>query len=509
MTDDPAEKLLCKLLIHNKVLEKSEIKKILSERENWDGATLPEHLLNSGTIKQSVCDKAIKFVESKGESFEPVVVEQEEEEEPLELDVADDIADGLSIQEAEEPSMVSGDEDEASVLPNEYAEPEVDTNADSSEAETNSDDLEDSEDEDECLIPSNICQPKGEGKKLIKLLMKAREDDCSDLHISPETPAFLRKNGSITRVDENELSPSACEAMLLDCLTEFQKEKLKRELQLDFSLELPDGGRFRSNIVKQRTGWAGCFRIVAKEPPSIESLNLPKQIKQLTEYPTGLVLITGPMGSGKTTTLAAMIDMINEKRKDHIITLEDPIEFRQHGKNCQVSQRSLGTHTLSYANALKGALRQDPDVILVGELRDLETISIAITAAETGHLVLGSLHTKSADRTIDRIVGVFPPDQQAQIRVMVAESFRGIVCQQLVPKADGSGRALASEVLMSNTGVRKMIVDNRTFMLDSAMQTGKNQGMVRMDDSIEELYNKKIITKEVAKLYHRNPAKIN
>ena len=204
-----------------------------------------------------------------------------------------------------------------------------------------------------------------------------------------------------------------------------------------------------------------------------------------------------------------MIDMINEKRKDHIITLEDPIEFRQHGKNCQVSQRSLGTHTLSYANALKGALRQDPDVILVGELRDLETISIAITAAETGHLVLASLHTKSADRTIDRIVGVFPPDQQAQIRVMVAESFRGIVCQQLVPKADGSGRALAIEVLMSNTGVRKMIVDNRTYMLDSAMQTGKKQGMIRMDDSIEQLYSDKVITKEVAKLFHRNPNKIN
>jgi len=504
MTDDPAEKLLCKLLIHNKVLEKAEIKKVLLNRENWDGATLPEHLLKSGTIKQSVHDKAIKFVESKGESFAAVVVE-ESEEEPLELDVIDEIGDGLAIQESEEPAMLSDDHDDSAILPNEYEEPEVDTNAVTSEPEVSSAITE----SDESLIPSNICEPRGEGKKLITLLMKAREDDCSDLHISPETPAFVRKNGDITRVDEKTLSPSDCEAMLFDCLTEFQKEKLKNELQLDFSLELPDGGRFRSNIVRQRTGWTGCFRIVAKEPPSIESMNLPKQIKQLTEYPTGLVLITGPMGSGKTTTLAAMIDMINEKRKDHIITLEDPIEFRQHGKNCQVSQRSLGTHTLSYANALKGALRQDPDVILVGELRDLETISIAITAAETGHLVLASLHTKSADRTIDRIVGVFPPDQQAQIRVMVAESFRGIVCQQLVPKADGSGRALAIEVLMSNTGVRKMIVDNRTYMLDSAMQTGKKQGMIRMDDSIEQLYSDKVITKEVAKLFHRNPNKIN
>jgi len=219
--------------------------------------------------------------------------------------------------------------------------------------------------------------------------------------------------------------------------------------------------------------------------------------------------VTGPMGCGKTTTLAAMIDIINSSRKDHIITVEDPVEFRHPSKSCQVSQRTLGSHTLSFANALKGALRQDPDVIMIGELRDLETISIAITAAETGHLVLGSLHTNSAERTIDRLVTSFPPDQQAQIRVMIADSFRGIVCQQLLPRADGNGVVMAFEVLMNNTSVRKMIVDNRTFQLESVLQTGKKQGMIRMDDSILDLLQKNLITEETAKSYLRNPGALN
>ena len=214
------------------------------------------------------------------------------------------------------------------------------------------------------------------------------------------------------------------------------------------------------------------------------------------------------MGCGKTTTLAAMVDLINMSRKDHIITMEDPIEYRIEGKGCQVTQRGLGSHTLSFANALKGALRQDPDVIMVGEMRDIETISLAISAAETGHLVLGSMHTSSADRTVDRIISSFPPDQQAQIRVMIADSIRGIVCQQLLPRKDGKGAVLALEILMNNISVRKAIVDNRTFQLDSIIQTGKKQGMVRMDDSIVNLLNQDLITRETAEAFVRNPANL-
>lgn len=509
MTDDPAEKLLCKLLIHNKVLSKADIKSILGTRSSWGGKNLPDYLIESDKVKQAVVDKSVAFVEGKGQSFQPSQITEEEDDEPLELDVADDIAEAAHNGETlEEEEFAVQESEEASAENHVYEEPEVSEPEAVSEP-ANPSASESEEDDGESLIPTRACKPQNEGKKLIAHLIKAKENNCSDLHVTPGTPIFVRDKGDITRVDDIMMTPSSAKAMLFDVLTENQRKKCSEDLQLDFSLELEDGSRFRANICQQRTGWVGSFRIVAKEPPSFEELNLPEQVKLLTEYPTGLVLVTGPMGAGKTTTLAAMVDMINKSRKDHIITLEDPIEFRQYAKNCQVSQRSLGSHTLSYANALKGALRQDPDVILVGELRDLETISIAISAAETGHLVLGSLHTSSADRTIDRIVGVFPPDQQAQIRVMVAESFRGIVCQQLVPKADGSGRALALEILMSNTSVRKMIVDNRTFMLDSAMQTGKNQGMVRMDDSILELVKKKVVTKEVAKRFMRNTDALN
>jgi twitching motility protein PilT len=277
---------------------------------------------------------------------------------------------------------------------------------------------------------------------------------------------------------------------------------------LDFALETPDGSRFRSNIVKERKGWAACFRLISNHPPSFKDLKLPGIVQTLTEYATGLVLISGPMGSGKTTTMAAMIDVINANRKDHIITMEDPIEYRIPGKACQVTQRGLGNHTVSFANALKGALRQDPDVIMVGELRDLETMSLAMSAAETGHLVLASLHTNSAERTVDRLVSAFPPDQQSQVRVMLSESLRGVLCQQLLPTADGSGSVLALEVLVNNTSVKKCIVDNKTFQLDSIIQTGKKQGMVRMDDAIASLLQNGEITRETAESYVRNVANL-
>jgi len=470
MSSNKAEQMFCVLLVRNKLCEESKLTEVLNDRPMWSELNFPDELVQRGALKQAVCDKVRGAVEGKGLSF------------PMALD---------------DPAPPSLDEPAPASL---EATPDDTPASPSAPIETTSPIPENSQ-----LVPTLIANPKGPGKQLITWLKQARKDDASDLHISLNFPVLMRKNGEMIRLKTPELTPDETEGILFDVLLPAQKDKCLADLQLDFSLVLDDGSRFRSNIVKERLGWVGSFRIVPDKIPTLEQLGLPKQVKTLTEYPTGLVLITGPMGCGKTTTLAAMVDIINAGRKDHIITVEDPVEFRHPSKGCQVSQRTLGSHTLSFANALKGALRQDPDVIMIGELRDLETISIAITAAETGHLVLGSLHTNSAERTIDRLVTSFPPDQQAQIRVMIADSFRGIVCQQLLPRADGNGVVMAYEILANNTSVRKMIVDNRTFQLESVLQTGKKQGMIRMDDSILDLLQKGLITEETAKIYMRNP----
>ena len=459
--------MFCKLVVHNELIDQAILNEVIKSRPNWKTQTLPEELLEKKLLKAGHIEKVKKAVLAKGYEF-PQKVADPKTELPKVSSPAN-LADTSAFQKLEK-----------NLFPVENPQ----------------------------LLPSTACNPSGPGKELIKLLEVARSKEASDLHIAAGAPAFYRAHGVIERLETETYTPEQTFSMLTDILLPEQKEKLLKDLQLDFSLELADGSRYRSNIVKERVGWAGCFRIVASNPPTFKELDLPEPLKLLTEYPTGLVLVTGPMGCGKTTTLAAMVDMINEKRKDHIITVEDPIEIRFPGKGCQVTQRSLGSHTLSFANSLKGALRQDPDVIMIGEMRDLETISIAITAAETGHLVLGSMHTSSADRTIDRIIASFPPDQQAQIRVMIADSIRGVVCQQLLPRADGNGAVMAVEILMNNISVRKCIVDNRTFQLDSIIQTGKKQGMIRMDDSIVDLLNKGIITRETAEIYIRNPANL-
>jgi len=462
--ESKAEKMFCRLVVHNKLIEQSALDQVLSSRSSWKADLLPDELLHRKLIKGGHLEKVKKAV----------------------------LAKGLKFPAPAKAKPVSAAETKENTAP---AKPK--------KSHVNLFPVENPQ-----LLPSHQCAPEKDGRTLVKLLNKARDKGASDLHITVGAPAFYRAHGIIERMDTPVFTDEQTLSMLTDVLLPEQKEKLFNDLQLDFSLELPDGSRFRSNIVKERVGWAGCFRIVANKPPSFKDLDLPEPLKLLTEYPTGLVLVTGPMGSGKTTTLAAMVDLINMSRKDHIITVEDPIEYRIKGKGCQVTQRGLGAHTLSFANSLKGALRQDPDVIMIGEMRDLDTISIAITAAETGHLVFGSMHTSSADRTIDRIISSFPPDQQAQIRVMIADSIRGVVCQQLLPRADGKGAVLALEILMNNISVRKCIIDNRTFQLDSIIQTGKKQGMIRMDDSILDLLNKGLITRETAKTYIRNPANL-
>jgi twitching motility protein PilT len=257
-------------------------------------------------------------------------------------------------------------------------------------------------------------------------------------------------------------------------------------------------GRYRASVVRQRLGTDIVFRVINTHLRTMDELGLPQHLKLLTRFHNGLILVTGSVGSGKSTTLAALIEQINIERREHIITLEDPIEYVFEPKNCHITQREVHTHTLSFSAALRGALREDPDVIMVGEMRDLETISLAITASETGHLVLGTLHTGTAARTLDRVLDVFPPDQQDQIRIMVSESLRGVISQQLIPRADGGGRVLALETLTNTPAVSNVIREARTYMLPGIIQTGKKQGMQLMDDALMELYHDRLISAEEA-----------
>jgi twitching motility protein PilT len=282
--------------------------------------------------------------------------------------------------------------------------------------------------------------------------------------------------------------------------------RLEDKGDVDFAYHNEEG-RFRASVVKQRLGLDMVFRIINTQIKSMEEINLPvEHLTPLTRYHNGLILVTGSVGSGKSTTLAAMIDFINQDREDHILTLEDPIEYVFESKGCQVNQREVHLHTESFAKALRGALREDPDVIMVGEMRDLETIALALTAAETGHLVLGTLHTGNAPRTLDRVLDVFPTDQREQIRVMVSESLRGVLSQQLVPRADGNGRVMALELLVNTAAVSATIRDGKTFMLPGIMQTGKNVGMITMDESLRKLYIKGLITQE--ECYFRSEDKV-
>jgi twitching motility protein PilT len=294
------------------------------------------------------------------------------------------------------------------------------------------------------------------------------------------------------------LTPEDTERLARSFLGQKEWDRLQKQGDIDFAYSASNG-RYRASVVKQRLGYDMAFRIINDKIKSIEDIGLPlEHILPLTRYQNGLVLVTGSVGSGKSTTLAALVDFINRDREDHILTLEDPIEYVFESKGCHVNQREVHKHTESFARALRGALREDPDVIMVGEMRDLETIQLALTAAETGHLVLGTLHTGNAPRTLDRVLDVFPTDQREQIRIMVSESLRGILSQQLVPRADGNGRVLALELLVNTPAVANCIREGKTFMLPGVMQTGKNVGMITMDESLRQLYVQGLISRDEA-----------
>lgn len=326
-----------------------------------------------------------------------------------------------------------------------------------------------------------------------------QESGASDIHLPIGSPPMWRRHGIFEPIwlQAKPLVAADTERLAMGFLNDAQKKDLEERGDVDFAYA-NSFGRFRTSVVRQRLGYELVFRIINTAVRTMDELELPECLRLLTQYHNGLVLVTGSVGSGKSTTLAALVEEVNRTRKDHIITLEDPIEYIIESKGCQVTQREVHTHTKSFAAALRGALREDPDVIMVGEMRDLETISLAITASETGHLVLGTLHTGNASRTLDRVLDVFPVDQREQIRVMVSESLRGIVSQQLVPRADGQGRVLATEILMNTPAVANVIREGKTFMLPGIIQTGGKLGMRTMDDSLMRLYDKQIISREEA-----------
>jgi len=328
-------------------------------------------------------------------------------------------------------------------------------------------------------------------------LKLGQQYDCSDVHLATSSPPTWRRYGILAPIWPNAdpLTAEQTLALAEKFLTPEQLKRLNEKGDVDFAYAT-DFGRFRASVIKQRLGIDMVFRIINTKIRTMEELKLPETLRPLTQYQNGLVLVTGPVGSGKSTTLASLVDYINKSRNDHIITLEDPIEYVFGSEQCHVNQREVGTHTESFGKALRGALREDPDVIMVGEMRDLETISLAITASETGHLVLGTLHTGNAARTLDRVLDVFPTDQRDQIRIMVAESLRGIISQQLVPRVDGQGRELALEVLVNSPAVSNCVREGKTFMLPGIMQVGKNVGMILMDESLKKLYNTGIISQE-------------
>jgi len=322
---------------------------------------------------------------------------------------------------------------------------------------------------------------------------------ASDIHLGVNAPPLWRLHGRLQPIWPNasRLTSDKTVAMAEGFLSDLHKTQLKERGDADFAYA-NDFGRYRTSVVRQRLGIDIVFRIVNTKVRTMDELGLPQHLKLLTRYHNGLILVTGSVGSGKSTTLAALVEQVNMERSEHIITLEDPIEYVIEPKGCHVTQREVHTHTRSFAVALRGALREDPDVIMVGEMRDLETISLAITASETGHLVLGTLHTGNASRTLDRILDVFPPDQQEQIRIMVSESLRGVISQQLIPRVDGQGRVLALEILTNSPAVANVIREAKTYMLPGIIQTGKKQGMQLMDDALVDLYDRGLINAEEA-----------
>jgi twitching motility protein PilT len=339
---------------------------------------------------------------------------------------------------------------------------------------------------------------------ITQLLTFGVQEGASDCHLSSGEPPMLRVNGDLKKLDYPPLTREEVHALVYDIMGDAQRKSFEETHECDFSFALGDIARFRVNVFMQRKGEGAAFRTIPSKILSLEELGMPPILKQLCEKEKGLILVTGPTGSGKSTTLAAMIDFLNNTFEGHILTVEDPIEFVHESKKCLVNQRELGAHTQSFANALRAALREDPDVILVGEMRDLETIQLALTAAETGHIVFGTLHTSSAPKTVDRVIDVFPPTQQAQIRAQFAESIEAVITQTLLKKKTG-GRIAALEIMIGTTAIRNLVREGKIHQIPGTMQVSQKDGMQTMDMALQNLVAKDIVTKEEAQAKSMNP----
>ncbi|MCH9647138.1 MAG: type IV pilus twitching motility protein PilT [Deltaproteobacteria bacterium] len=344
-------------------------------------------------------------------------------------------------------------------------------------------------------------------RSLEDLLREAHLAGASDFHLHSGAPLKVRLYGELRDVEAKKITAEQAEELIRGLLSAEQQRILDEDHQIDFSFEIAGVGRFRSNAYRQQKGFDAVFRTIPAEAPGLSELGLPEVLVGFTEFHQGLVLITGPAGCGKSTTMAAMVNQINRNRPEHVITIEDPIEVVHRSKQSIVNQRAVGAHTESFDRALRAALREDPDVIVIGELRDLETISLALTAAETGHLVFGTLHTSNAVRTVNRLLGVYPAEQQAQIRTMLSESLRVVVSQRLLPRADGSGQVAALEILVNSSAVGNLIRENKTFQLHSIMQVGGNRGMCLLDNSLQKLVDDGVISAEVALREAEDPSR--
>ena len=334
---------------------------------------------------------------------------------------------------------------------------------------------------------------------ITELLAFSVKNKASDLHLSAGLPPMIRVHGDVRRINLPAMEHKDVHGMVYDIMNDGQRKIYEETLECDFSFEIPNLARFRVNAFNQHRGAGAVFRTIPTKVLTLEELNCPKIFKEISEYPRGIVLCTGPTGSGKSTTLAAMVNHVNENDYGHILTVEDPIEFVHESKKCLINQREVGPHTLSFSNALRAALREDPDVILVGEMRDLETIRLALTAAETGHLVFATLHTSSSAKTIDRIVDVFPAAEKDMVRAMMSESLRAVISQTLLKTKDGTGRVAAHEIMIGTPAIRNLIRENKVAQMYSAIQTGQNFGMQTLDQNLIDLVRRNVVSSSEAR----------